>query len=142
MKTVIYQSLPDCARQIREEVFIKEQGFEKELDATDSEAAHIVLFDESGQALATCRVFPNPEFESYNLGRLAVLREYRGKKIGSATVRAAEQYVRETGGVRITLHSQCRAVDFYRKLGFTEFGDIEDDEGCPHIWMKKELSAV
>lgn len=139
METAIYQGLPECARKIRQEVFIREQGFQNELDETDDIAAHIVLFIENGRPAATCRVFPGEESGTYHLGRLAVLREYRKRKLGSMVVQAAEQYVRKAGGARIALHSQCRAMDFYRKLGFTEYGEIEDDEGCPHIWMKKEL---
>ena len=27
--------------------------------------------------------------------------------------------------------------DMYNKLGYKEFGDIEDEQGCPHIWMGK-----
>lgn len=40
----------------------------------------------------------------------------------------------------ISLHAQCRIIAFCQNLGFTEFEDIHDDEGCPHIWMKKSLS--
>ena len=42
-------------------------------------------------------------------------------------------------GDSLILHSQCVAVGFYRKNGFQEYGDVEDDQGCPHIWMKKKL---
>lgn len=30
-------------------------------------------------------------------------------------------------------------TDFYETIGYTQYGEIEDDQGCPHIWMKKEL---
>ena len=33
----------------------------------------------------------------------------------------------------------CRVKKFYIKSGYVEFGAVEDDEGCPHIWMKKQL---
>ena len=39
----------------------------------------------------------------------------------------------------MALHAQCTAMDFYRKQGFEEQGDVEEEEGCPHMWMYKEL---
>lgn len=139
MKSIVYEDIPDCAREIRHKVFIDEQGFQKEFDDVDYAAAHIVSFDEDDMPVATCRVFWDEKMDSYILGRLAVVKEYRGKNIGSIIVKEAEQYVQKKGGSCISLHSQCRAAAFYKKLGYAEFGDIGDEEGCPHIWMKKNL---
>lgn len=139
MKTAIYEGIPDPAKEIRQKVFVKEQGFRDEFDETDDIAAHIVLFDENDLPVATCRVFPDAEMDSHILGRLAVIKEYRGKNIGSAVLKEAERYVQEKHGKCISLHAQCRAADFYRKSGYTEFGCIEEEQGCPHIWMRKYL---
>lgn len=87
--------------------------------------------------VATCRVFWNTKMSMYILGRLAVIKEYRGKNLGSVMLKEAEKYIQKNGGECIALHAQCRVTAFYKKLGFIEFGDIDDDEGCPHIWMKK-----
>lgn len=137
MKISIYDHFPDQAKVIREEVFVKEQGFQHEFDQTDDIAIHIVMFDEDGTPAATCRVFWDEEMDSYVLGRLAVIKKHRGKNIGAVMVREAEEYVKKGGGKAIALHAQCRVADFYKRLGFTEFGCIENDEGCPHVWMKK-----
>ena len=139
MKMSVYENIPNEARSIREAVFIDEQGFQSEFDEIDKEAIHIVLYDEDDVPVATCRVFWNEEMNAYTLGRLAVIKKCRGKNIGSAVVKEAERYVQKMGGKDIVLHSQCKAADFYRKLGFIEFGDIEDEQGCPHIWMKKSV---
>lgn len=139
MELKIYENFPSQAMEVREAVFVKEQGFRDEFDETDRVAAHFVLFDGEDRPVATCRVFWDSEMEAYILGRLAVLREYRGRELGSLLVQEAEKYVRQKGGGMIALHSQCRAAAFYKKLGFMEFGEIGDDEGCPHIWMKKCL---
>jgi predicted GNAT family N-acyltransferase len=137
--TKIYNKLPDSAIEIRKEVFINEQGFKNEFDETDSCAVHIVLFDENGNAAATCRVYKDDTLNSYVLGRLAVLKAYRGKHLGTKTVKAAEEYVFAEHGECLSLHSQCAAKEFYEKLGFVEYGAVDDDEGCPHIWMKKQI---
>ena len=121
MEVVVYKSIPDYARKIRKRVFEEEQGFQNEFDEKDNISAHIVLFDKGKVPIATCRVFWDAEKDSYILGRLAVVKEYRGKNIGSVVVGEAEQYVSEKGGKCIALHAQCRASAFYAKLGYTEF---------------------
>lgn len=137
MKITVYESLPDSARAVRQAVFMDEQGFCNEFDSVDDVAAHIVMFD-GDLPVATCRVFWDDEMNSYVLGRLAVVQERRGKNLGSQVVRAAEEYVRQAGGSSLALHAQCRVTEFYKALGFREFGEVGDDEGCPHIWMKKQ----
>ncbi len=139
MEVSVYEKFPDCAKEIREAVFVKEQGFQHEFDSIDDTAVHLVMFDEDGKPAATCRVFWDEEMGSYAIGRLAVVKKYRGRNIGADMVREAERYVKRKGGKDIILHAQCRAKGFYKKMGFAEFGDIENDEGCPHIWMKKVI---
>lgn len=139
MKISVYDSFPDYAKEIRKTVFIDEQGFRDEFDETDKKAAHFVMFDEDETPVATCRAFWNEEMNAYALGRFAVVRKYRGKNLGSALMNAVETYVKENGGKDIVLHAQCQAAGFYKKSGFTEFGNIEEEQGCPHIWMKKSV---
>jgi len=139
MRIEIYQPIPAQASEIRRKVFVEEQGFNDEFDDIDMVAVHFVVFDELNTPIATCRVFKGNEQKTYILGRLAVMKEYRGKNIGGLLVEKAIEYVRKMKGKELRLHAQCRVSGFYNNLGFCEFGDVEDDEGCPHIWMKKEL---
>lgn len=139
METVIYEGIPDYAKEIRRKVFIDEQGFNDEFDEIDEMATHIVIFNEDKMPIGTCRIFWDSEMNTYVLGRLAVIKEYRGKNIGSDIVKEAEKYVEKNGGQSIALHAQYRASAFYQKSCFAEFGDIDEVEGCPHIWMKKNL---
>ena len=55
MEVKIYNNLPDEAKEIRLEVFVKEQGFEEEFDDIDETAAHIVLFDGSQKGFSRQR---------------------------------------------------------------------------------------
>ncbi len=139
MKIKVFSSLPKAAEEIRKKVFIEEQGFTTEFDDIDETAVHLVLFDENVVPVATCRIFRDGEKNTYVVGRLAVIKEYRGKNSGSALLNEAEKYVKEKGGERIILHAQQRVADFYKKAGFTEFGGVEYDEGCPHIRMEKYI---
>lgn len=136
MKVSAYGTLTDDAKEIRKRVFVDEQGFQDEYDETDAKSVHFVLSDQE-LPVATCRVFWDEERSAYALGRFAVIREYRGRNMGSLLIKEAEDYVRSKGGTGIVLHAQCRAAGFYRKSGYAEFGSVEMEEGCPHIWMRK-----
>ena len=138
-KIKVYKVIPDEARNIREEVFIKEQGFLEEYDEIDNSATHFVYFYK-GVPVGTLRLFTLDNPKNYILGRLAVLKNYRNFKIGTILVESAIDYAKEKNGEKIILHSQLHAKDFYKKLGFSEYGEIEYEEDCPHIWMEKILN--
>lgn len=131
--------MAEDAKMIRQRVFMQEQGFVDEFDDTDLQATQIVLHDE-GKPIATCRIFPGNERNAFILGRLAVLKEYRGKNIGAQMLKEAQKAVAKKGGTSISLHAQCRIQKFYEKYGYTVFGEVGEEEGCPHIWMKKQVS--
>ena len=135
-----YEHLPKEAQKIRETVFTKEQGFHNEFDEIDSYAKHLVLYNEK-IPIATCRFFSNDSYEDYFIGRIAVIKEYRGKNIGATLLKAAENQIINIGGKRIFLHAQCRAKKFYEKQGYSSYGEIALEENCPHIWMCKKIGV-
>ncbi len=139
MKTKKYNYLSEDVIRIRQMVFMEEQGFKNEFDDVDEVANHIVMYNQNNEPIATCRVFEGEERDTYILGRLAVIKQYRGNHIGSKMVEEAEKIVISKGGKSLSLHAQCRVKDFYTKSGFVEYGKEDEDEGCPHIWMKKQF---
>lgn len=139
MKTVVFDFLSDDAKIIRKKVFMDEQGFENEFDDIDKIASHIVMYNDKEEPIATCRLFESSEQNKFIFGRLAVIMSCRGMNIGTKMIKEAEKIALKKGGVSMSLHAQCRVKSFYEKLGYTEFGEIDDDEGCPHIWMSKQL---
>lgn len=138
MNYKIYDTLPGEAAMIRKAVFVEEQGFENEFDDIDSYANHLVLFD-NDKPIATCRFFKKQENESYIVGRIAVVKQYRGQNIGAYLLKIVEEKMNEINGKYIFLHSQVRAKEFYEKQGYLPYGAIDYDENCPHIWMYKEI---
>lgn len=97
MKFRIYTAgLPEEAKKIRLEVFVKEQGFEEEFDSVDDTAAHIVLFD-GKTPVGVCRVFKDSGSGKTVIGRVAVKKELRGKGLGTRIIEAAEEYAAGTG---------------------------------------------
>lgn len=133
-----FNYLPEDALDLRIKVFVEEQGFYDELDETDKMATHLVLYSDD-KAIATCRVFVGEDRDFYILGRLCVLKEYRGVGVGKTLLTEAEKAVIELGGKTLCLHSQYQAREFYKKQGYIEYGEIEYEQDCPHIWLKKQL---
>ena len=136
MKNKKFMGLNDDIIGIRTEVFIDEQGFKDEFDETDKICSHIVLYDNE-TPVATCRYFE--ENGVYHIGRVAVIKKYRGLHLGNEIMQIAEAEILKENGKQIEVSAQVRIKDFYNKLGYKEFGDVYFDEYCEHIAMKKEL---
>ncbi len=139
MKITVYDKIVDEARYIRETVFLEEQGFEKEYDENDNIAKHIVIYEDE-KAIATCRVYWDDEVNCYHIGRIAVLKPFRGRGLGIRIVTEAENVVKEMGGKEIFISGQLQVAEFYKnKLGYTQYGDVYLEENHPHVALKKTL---
>ena len=121
---------------IRTTIFIEEQGFKDEFDEIDKTCSHIVLYDDD-KPIATCRYFLKNGI--YHVGRVAIVKEYRGKHLGNEIMGITEQEIKNEGGKNIEVSAQVRVKEFYKKLGYKEVGGIYFDEYCEHITMVKEL---
>ena len=117
---------------IRETVFVREQGVppELEMDEYDQQAQHALAYVD-GQAVATGRILSDG-----HIGRIAVLKAYRGKGIGAAVVRFLTDVARQQAWPRVYLGSQLHAQAFYERLGFQRYGDVVMDAGIEHCWMQ------
>ena len=124
----VFHQLPEDAARIRVEIFVDEQGFTEEFDSDDKEAIHFVGYSD-GKAVATCRIIKRNS-ASFFIGRIAVIKVFRGKGFGSLIVKAAKT---------ILIHSQLQAADFYEKLGYVKTGETDIEEGCPHCMMLKQI---
>ncbi|MBC8584489.1 GNAT family N-acetyltransferase [Youxingia wuxianensis] len=125
---------------VRDEVFTKEQGFASpDTDQHDPSSIHLVIYDED-RPVATARVFSLQDNKcSYKLGRIAVLKAYRGKNLGRRLMEEMEDLIKIMGGKRVYISAQCQAQPFYQRLGYTAYGEVYLDEHCPHIDMEKYL---
>lgn len=126
------------AREIRQKVFVQEQGFQLEFDQTDSIAWHAVLWIDQTPA-ATGRTFPTEEPHVFIIGRIAVLPTYRGLSLGSQIVTHLEKQAVMNGAQQIRLSAQLQALNFYKKLNYQGVGDVFYDESVPHITMIKSF---
>ncbi len=131
-------NIPD-ARYIREEVFVKEQGFREEFEGRDDTAWHTVIYI-GGKPAATGRTYRSDDGR-YIVGRIAVMKEFRGNHLGSEVMRIAEDHLRELGAENAELSAQLRVKQFYESVGYTAVGDTYFEEHVEHIRMIKKLGG-
>jgi predicted GNAT family N-acyltransferase len=122
-----------AAQAVRTAVFVNEQGIapKDEWDADDATALHAVLWDVQGRPLGNARLLqPSPSVAK--IGRMAVLREMRGKGYGARLLQALLTEARRRGHKEVRLSAQ----DFYAAHGFVATGAPFDEVGIPHIEMR------
>ena len=137
MKTLEILLLPwqqalQSAYPIRKQVFINEQGVpeELELDEFDSSAIHVLAY-QGGQCVATARLV-NLGNGNAQIGRMAVLANFRGQGIGRQILEKLLLTAKAEGLSSVILHAQLTAIPFYKKLGFVAQGPTYDEAGIPH----------
>lgn len=125
-----------AAQPIREAVFVAEQGVppEIELDDWDERCEHAIAYDAEGTPVGTGRLLPDG-----HIGRMAVLRESRGKGVGARLLDALIERARARGISRVALNAQAHAAPFYARFGFLVAGEAFMEAGIPHFAMEREL---
>ena len=96
-------------------------SLQDEFDEHDGPGTKYIVALDEGYPVATCRFYGNGE-GTVTLGRVVVLPEYRGEKLGSRVVKEAEAWIRELGCSEIVIDSRVSVVPFYEKLGFERDG--------------------
>jgi ElaA protein len=130
----------EAAKAIRFEVFVDEQHVpaDLELDELDAMARHWLAWD-SETAIGTARAV-RKDF-GWKIGRVAVRRDWRGRGVGLALMRAIIDAARRAEVRELQLESQTHALAFYERLGFVAEGPEFDDAGIPHRLMRLALVA-
>ena len=93
-----------------------------EFDEHDCDGTRYIVLLDDGYPVATCRFYEDGD-AAVTLGRVVVLPEYRGKKLGSLVVTEAEKWAKELGYKEIKIDSRLEAIDFYAKLGYNHVDD-------------------
>ena len=139
VKPVFTFGLHSDAKALREEVFVQEQGFQNEFGPEDDHSWSLVLYLDD-HPIATGRIL-EIDPETYQIGRVAVRKEFRGKTVGTAVLKFLSTKARTLGARNIILNAQLDKLLFYEKAGFAVSNDglINFDEGKPHVWMEKAL---
>ena len=128
----------DALRAVRWKVFVEEQHVpeDEEWDEHDPHCRHVIAAAADGTPVGTGRLLPDG-----HIGRMAVLKEWRGGGIGSALLSRLLQLAREARHEAARLHAQTHAMRFYEKHGFVAEGEEFMEAGIPHFAMTKVLAA-
>jgi len=145
------------AMKVRIAVYVDEQSvpLENEQDDDDDKSWHWVVYSSSSQPVATIRIVcpphghaaegPDPDKEPkgeyLKVGRLATIKEARGKGIAKQLVGDALQFVQTNkelpGDGRLLAHAQKVVVGFWEGMGFTVAPEMGEwvEEGIMHVGM-------
>ncbi|NCX26843.1 MAG: GNAT family N-acetyltransferase, partial [Burkholderiaceae bacterium] len=88
---------------------------------------------ENGKAIATGRLIRDGK-----IGRLAVLKQYRGQGFGGKLLRALVDHGKNLDILDFYLHAQTSAIGFYERLGFKPIDSEFNEAGIAHIKMVLE----
>ncbi|MFT5082747.1 MAG: putative GNAT family N-acyltransferase [Lentisphaeria bacterium] len=127
--------------QIRRSVFVEEQHVDPELewdglDQLNSTSHFLASLD--GNFIGTVRIQENGK-----IGRMCVLKPYRGQGIGSNMLEALLRYLAEhTHHSELYLNAQVSASAFYQKYGFTETGPTFVEADIKHRRMSLDLNSA
>jgi predicted GNAT family N-acyltransferase len=122
------------AYSIRLRVFVREQGVprEIELDRDDQLAIHLVA-EFGGKIVGTTRLVI--KHGKAKIGRMAVLKHFRGRGVGKELLRKALVLAKRSSGAVIFLHAQVPVISFYEKMGFHCVGRVFLEANIPHHKM-------
>ena len=129
----------DAAFLLRRAVFEQEQNIPRPLDrdALDSSADHVVAFD-GASCVGTGRIVRLDQ-RTCQVGRQATAPSHRGQGVGTAVLEHLERMARLRGVAELIVHAQLPAEPFYRNRGFVREGEVFQDQGVPHVLMRKRL---
>jgi predicted GNAT family N-acyltransferase len=123
---------------IRMRVFVKEQGVPEEIELDEDDRCAIqFLALVAGKVVGTGRIVLHRG--GAKIGRMAVLKSYRGKGVGTKLLQKAIEAAKRKSARGIYLHAQVPVIGFYETAGFRAIGPVFDEAGIPHrkmIWTK------
>lgn len=138
VRPVNWNASRDRLRAVRLAVFVHEQRVPEALewDDADERSYHVLATSAAGEAIGTGRLKLDGQ-----IGRMAVMREWRRRGVGTAILIALIALARKQGCQAVRLHAQTHAIPFYAKQGFVAVGGEFDEAGIPHREMELRLTS-
>ncbi len=132
---VIWRDAESDLREVRQVVFVEEQNVapDFEWDEIDASAVHL-LTTLNNQPIACLRII-----DYHKIGRMAVLKEWRGMGLGASILLEAVDICKARGSKSIHLSAQTHAIGFYQQAGFKVTSEEYCDVDIPHVDMQMTL---
>ncbi|KAI3632425.1 hypothetical protein MIR68_009531 [Amoeboaphelidium protococcarum] len=108
------------------------------------QTAHLIAYSDQNQVdpVGTLRIFMKDNHVL--IGRMAVMKEARGRRIGRELMDKAVQLIRRQfshQASKIMLHAQSDKQQFYERCGFTRDQSVSpfEEEGIMHVLMFMDI---
>jgi len=129
--------------RLRVDVFVVEQSCAyPDLDGRDLEpGAELHWATDGPEVLATLRVLRDAD-GAFRVGRVATVPEARSHGIASQLMREALDRCWDLDpSAPVVLHAQAHLARWYARFGFSVTGDEFDEDGIPHVPMRRRANA-
>jgi len=125
-------------RRVRYDVFVVEQGVPEvlEWDAADAQSIHALAEDAASTPIGCARLLADG-----HIGRVAVVREWRGRGVGDSLMERLIGEAQRRGDPLAIVNAQVAAIPFYERHGFAVTGDEFEEAGIAHRVMQRTLQA-
>lgn len=124
---------------LRSNIFIVEQNCAyADIDGKDAHAMHL-LGVEQDTLVSYLRLFPPTDTEHYvRFGRIVTEKSARTKGYGKKLMEEMLKYCDSNyPGIGIKCSAQRYLTRFYEHFGFKTYGEPYDEDGIPHIEMRR-----
>lgn len=127
-------------RELRNQVLLRPLGIpDHSWEMHDERSWHFVALQDD-QVIGCAVLVPSEENKtSAQLIQMAVASDVQGKGIGQLLLTEIIAFAKRKFLQEIHCHSRQYAVNFYKKAGFTVYGETFTEVGIPHNYMKLEL---
>src|SRR6266545_2401503 len=107
VRPVNWLATKDKLQAVRRAVFVEEQKVPEELewDEADEHAYHVLAMTQDGTPIGTGRLKIDCQ-----IGRMAVLKEWRGRGVGAAILELLLDLAHKEGCTQVKLHAQTHAM--------------------------------
>lgn len=132
--------------KLRSEVFVVEQACAYlDPDGLDSHPDTLHVLGSDDEVLTAClRILPpGTAYRQPSIGRVAIAASHRGRGLGHALMaQGLQATLRRWPGQEIRLGAQAHLSGLYRAHGFEVASPIYDEDGIPHITMRRPAAPA
>ena len=99
---------------------------------------HLAYFDELGKIIGGLQI-KKINNRTFQIRQMAVLPEFQQKGVGSALIKAAEEFIKQEGSKQVLIEAREYAIPFYSKHGYEVSGNRYFKINLPHFKMVKKI---
>lgn len=132
---ILYQIL-----RLRQDIFIVEQHcIYPDMDNLDPECVHVWGGTTVNPVMGVARILPpGLKSEASMIGRIALHSDARGLGVGVDLIEYCIAYCDQNYQSAIELAAQQALAAYYERFGFQAVSEVYDEDGIPHVNMRRE----